>query len=354
MRFRRGQRGFTLLETLIALSGLAVIGLAIAAMVAASGQAWASRADHEAQARDFRVFSARLHEWLRGARRVAAVHETGGDVEIVVWLNDDHQAGAVNLAELMLMRFDDRAGTVDVHLAEVRPGALDSPIANPAFAGSVVASRAFPPLFRNRGDVERYRVAENIEAFTASAATSSSGPAFDYLELMITAEGEGATPARLTAVGARLRAPDTTVTFTEPPDAGVDDDAAEEEGGGDAGRGRGRGREDDDDDEDDEDDDRGRDRDDDDDDDEGRGRGRDRDDDDDRGRGRDRDDDDDDDRGRGRDRDRDDDDDDRGRGHDDDDDDDDDRGRGRGRGGDDDDDDRGGPPSWAPGGSPFD
>lgn len=325
MVFGQRHRGFTLLETLIALSGLAVIGLAITTMVVASGAAWASRDDHRAQARDFRVLSARLHEWLRAAQRVVAIHETGGDVEIMVWLNDEHHAGEVNLAELMLLRYDADARRLEACLADVPDALLGSRIANRSIPPRTAASASFARQFAARRQVQSHRLAEAVDSFSAQVATSDGGAAFDYLEVLLSIAGDGATPARVTAVAARLRAPDMELTFTDPPEG--DDGEAEDDRDEAREEDEGRDRPDDD-------DDRGDDADDDEE--EGRGRGGGGDDDD------DDDDDDDEDEDRGRDRDDgDDEDEDEGRGRDQDEGEDEGRGRGRGRGGDDDDDEEG-------------
>lgn len=281
----RPSAAFTLLEMLIAIAGLAVLGLALSTMVSAAGRAWASRADHLDQARDFRIFSARLHDWLRDAKRVAAVHTMGRGVDVMIWLNDDHQTGQVNIAELMLLHYNALDDTLDVVVGDIPDASLDNPAVNRPYAPDRVAAPSFATRFLQRDDVARYAIAERIESFTATPAATPGGPDFDYLELVIVTALDGAAPARLTAVAAKLRAPDAAVVFTEPADDVADDDGADD---GDEGDERGDDEEDDDRDEEDEDegewedddderqgdDDRDRGDDDDDDDDERAGRGR--------------------------------------------------------------------------------
>jgi len=90
-------RGFTLAETVMALSITLVIGLALTGVTAALSNAQAHSENYYEHLHSTRAASNRLQATLRKARMVIAASPGG----LLIWTHDDNDPGEINLSEIL-------------------------------------------------------------------------------------------------------------------------------------------------------------------------------------------------------------------------------------------------------------
>lgn len=109
----------TLIELLLALAGTAMIGAAIATMLAAVGYGTDSNHDLRELVAKRRIISARLNAQMRQARQVLAV----GEDHAVLWMRDLDEDDQPSTLEIVRIHFDSNANAIG--LAKAGDGAED-------------------------------------------------------------------------------------------------------------------------------------------------------------------------------------------------------------------------------------
>jgi type II secretory pathway pseudopilin PulG len=181
------QRGLTLIELLLALSGTALIGSAIVSMLFAVS--YGTKADKNLRSLVTKQMTLR-------ARIGALIRESStvleqGDGYLFLWLHDADESGQPNLDEIALIEFDPAEQTLSVYRAP------DSPSSNPAYdaAGDFVSQTVG---VKGGADFPAERWASGITAFTLTLDDADAQSARLVSFRLTLAAGE----ERDTAIGA--------------------------------------------------------------------------------------------------------------------------------------------------------
>lgn len=129
-----GRRGLTLIEMLLALSGMALIGGAIASMLVAVSYGTKTDKDLRSLVTKQMALRGRLSATLRESAMVLEQ----GDGYVFLWTFDKDGSSAPNLDEIVLIEFDAGAETLSAYRAPA------TPTANPEYdlAGDFAAQTA--------------------------------------------------------------------------------------------------------------------------------------------------------------------------------------------------------------------
>lgn len=214
MNRRAAQPGLTLMELTFALVSLSVLGMAIASLMAATGDAWQTRDDHREQSQAIRTASARITTWVREARRIVTLADDGDRVDLVLWCDDDYFVDGVNLGEIKVISYDRRDATISLYAADLTPAQLGSPSANPAFAPTDLVAGDFVDRFRGRSSVDGYPMLGEVNR---AKLTVANGPTTDspyrFFEGQFSIAGPRGAGDQVALVTAWVRAVDTSIDF---------------------------------------------------------------------------------------------------------------------------------------------
>ncbi len=108
-----GRRGMTLIELLLAMMITAMVGAAIAGMLAAVSYGTDSSKDIRSLVARNKALSARVSAAIRGSKMVL----DQGDNYLVLWMNDDDDNGVPSLLELRRINFDPGTGELSSYTA---------------------------------------------------------------------------------------------------------------------------------------------------------------------------------------------------------------------------------------------
>jgi type II secretory pathway pseudopilin PulG len=108
------RRGLSLLETTIAMAITALIGTAIATMMAAVSGSLASREDGRGTAIRLATTQVRLGAYIAPSRCLL----DGNDGQLVLWVDDSRESNTVHASEVRWIYFDAQAGTIDVSFVD--------------------------------------------------------------------------------------------------------------------------------------------------------------------------------------------------------------------------------------------
>lgn len=216
----RHRTGMTLMELTFALFSLSILGLAIASLMAATGDAWETRDEHREQSQSVRAVSTQLTNWVRQSQRVVALHSGSDFADLLLWVDNDQFPNEVNLSELKLLTFERATGKLTLHTADLTAAQKLQPGANPSFAPATASSTAFPATFRGRSDTDGYDMAVDVRRFKATAANGPDTNApYKYVNLELWLAGPDRVGDQVVMIGGWTRAPDTAVDFVNDPDA---------------------------------------------------------------------------------------------------------------------------------------
>lgn len=113
------QRGLTLLEMLLAISGMALIGSAIASMLLAVTYGTQTDNDMRSVVTKQMTLRARLSAAIRESTMVLEE----GDGYLFLWVHDTDESGHPNLDEIVLIEYDAESETLNTYRAPDAPGA---------------------------------------------------------------------------------------------------------------------------------------------------------------------------------------------------------------------------------------
>ncbi len=220
----RARAGMTLMELTFALFSLSILGLAIASLMAATGDAWQTRDDHREQSQSVRAISTQLTNWVRQSQRVVALHSSADHADLLLWVDNDQFNAEVNLSELKLLSYERATGKLTLHTADLTDTQKLLPGVNVAFAPATVSSTAFAATFRGRPDTAGYDMAVDVNRFKATVANGpDTNQPYKYVNLELWIAGPDRVGDQVVMVGAWARAPDSAVDFVND----LDGDATE-------------------------------------------------------------------------------------------------------------------------------
>ncbi len=158
----RHQRGFTLVEVLLALSVLAVIGLALAGLMAFTTQAYAASDQLHQNLLGARNVMQRLQSTARKARLITAVTPNS----VVFWAGDANGDGQINKNELFMVYLDGNHALRQVNVAA--PDSLNSitPLASVTSGPTAMAVLTTDPYKDDEPlaeDVTQFSVSTGLE-----------------------------------------------------------------------------------------------------------------------------------------------------------------------------------------------
>ena len=97
------RRGVTLLEMILAIGITAIVGAAIASMMAAVSNGLTSRDDGRRTAVQLATTQVRIAAYIAPARCIL----NGSNNSLVIWLNDNRESGTVHASEVRWLMFDE-------------------------------------------------------------------------------------------------------------------------------------------------------------------------------------------------------------------------------------------------------
>ncbi len=183
----RRQRGLTLIELLLALSGTALIGSAIVSMLFAVSYGTKADKDLRSLVTKQMTLRARIGAMIRESSMVLEQ----GDGYLFLWQHDADESGQPNLDEIALLEFDAAEQTLTVYRAPA------SPSSNPEYdaAGDFVSQTAG---VKGGANFPAERWASGVTAFTISLDDADAQSARLVSFRLTLAAGE----ERDTAIGA--------------------------------------------------------------------------------------------------------------------------------------------------------
>lgn len=207
----------TLLELMLAVAGVAMVGLATTALLAGAANAWDSRDQFSDQIQAMRTLSHQLQQMVYSGRRIVSVNTSGTSArytDLVLWTDDDQFPGEVNLSELAVLTWDSQLKTLTLHRADLTAAQKQSQVSNPAFVAAVVGAANFGPSFRASSSVQAYPLAERVTGFAVTVTNGSLGsPNFRNVFIKMTTQTSVGSTSRIVTICATVRAPDTSVDF---------------------------------------------------------------------------------------------------------------------------------------------
>lgn len=176
------RRGLTLLELLLALSGMALIGSAIASMLVAVTYGTDTDKDMRTLVTKQMTLRARISAAIRESTMVLE----RGDGYLYLWVHDTDESGNPNLDELLLFEFDAGTQTFSTYRAP------DAPSANPEYdlASSFTAQTVG---VRGNADFPATRWASGVTGFetTLDNATVQDARLISFRLTLAAGEEEG-------------------------------------------------------------------------------------------------------------------------------------------------------------------
>ncbi|MFA7237034.1 MAG: hypothetical protein WC058_09235 [Phycisphaeraceae bacterium] len=207
----------TLLELMLAVAGVAMVGLATTALLAGAANAWDSRDQFSDQIQAMRTLSHQLQQMVYGGRRIVSAHTPGTGsryTDLVLWTDDDQFPGEVNFSELTVLTWDSQLKTLTLHRADLTTAQKQSQVSNPAFVAAAVGAANFGSSFRAASGVRAYPLADRVTGFTVTVTNGSLGsPNFRNVFIKMTTQTSVGATSRIVTICATVRAPDTTVDF---------------------------------------------------------------------------------------------------------------------------------------------
>lgn len=207
----RHHAGLTLLELMIGLMSLSVIGMATATLMSAAGNAWETRADNQLKNESLRLTANRLNTWVRESQRIIASHVVGSNTELLLWTDDDHFEGEVNLGELMLITYDSDEATLTLYAADLTDAQKQNAVSNMSFTPTLVGTPSFPGEFRAYNSVGAYPLAEGISRYDLTLVAGDAP--YTSVHIVLGADADRATSTQIATVAGAIRTPEQTVDF---------------------------------------------------------------------------------------------------------------------------------------------
>ncbi len=209
-----GHRGMTLMELTLALLVVAMIGVAVAAMTAAAGEAWTTRDHYRGQIADARVIQHRIADLVRQSRRVVAAYDTDGGrwADVLLWTGDADFPGQVNFGELTLISYDSQLDTLTLHRAELTDAERQQIATNPAMDPATVGTRAAVHQFRASSQVTGHLLADQVWSFDTTLGAGDES-AYRFVEMRLSLAGTPRGDPLTQVIAAYVRAPDTDIHF---------------------------------------------------------------------------------------------------------------------------------------------